>query len=311
MTKISIIMPVYNAERSLETSVTSVLASSFSDFELILIDDGSTDLSGEICEQIAAGDRRARVIHKENGGPACARNAGLDAAGTEWITWVDADDVVDSSYFEELISAAQSTNADIVMSDCLIDGKPFNFNIPNKTYETRASIWEDFLASKIQWSLWAKLYRAQLFDGLRFNESDYIAEDLDMNARIFLREDLRIATIPSTGYSYNVCAGSVDNSFEERHLVQFDVFERVVQMAQNAGIVTEVPACVFYAERCLNAAKKAYHAKALADKNIRAKVHNALQLHSKELFANKAADRGLKLRMRLALSGAFWLLDKV
>ncbi len=311
MAKLSIIMPVYNAQDSLEASVSSVLASTFSDFELILVDDGSEDASGEICEQLAASDRRVKAIHKVNGGPASARNAGLDAACGKWISWVDADDAIKPDYFEELMNAAQSASVDIVISDCLIDGKPFNFLIPNKIYETSEQIWEDLFASKLPWSLWAKLYRASLFNGLRFNESDYIAEDLDMNARIFLHGNLRMATISSTGYLYAVNSGSVDNSFDERHLVQFDIFERVVQMAQNSDIVTDCPSCIFYAERCLNATKKAYHAKALNNKKIRAKVDNALKLHSKELFASKAADRGLKLRMHLALAGAFWLLDKV
>ena len=92
--KISVIIPVYNAESTLRRCVDSVLAQTFTDFECLLINDGSKDKSGEICDEYAIRDSRVRVFHKENGGVSSARNVGLDNATGEWIAFVDSDDWV-------------------------------------------------------------------------------------------------------------------------------------------------------------------------------------------------------------------------
>ena len=89
---ISIIVPVYNTEKYLDQCIQSVLAQTYTNWELLLIDDGSTDSSGAICDKYAAEDNRIRVFHKENGGVSSARNLGLDNAQGEWISFVDADD---------------------------------------------------------------------------------------------------------------------------------------------------------------------------------------------------------------------------
>ncbi|MGN0202626.1 MAG: glycosyltransferase family 2 protein, partial [Candidatus Cryptobacteroides sp.] len=96
--KISVIVPVYNAESTIRRCVDSILAQTFTDFECLLIDDGSKDRSGEICDEYAAKDSRVRVFHKENGGVSSARNVGLDNAKGEWVTFVDSDDWIDSYY---------------------------------------------------------------------------------------------------------------------------------------------------------------------------------------------------------------------
>lgn len=98
--KISIIVPVYNAERYLRRCVDSILTQTFSDFEVLLIDDGSKDHSGAICDEYAQQDDRVRVWHKENGGVSSARNVGLDNAQGEWVTFVDSDDWIDKDYLE-------------------------------------------------------------------------------------------------------------------------------------------------------------------------------------------------------------------
>lgn len=90
--QISIIVPVYNAGRFLDKCVTSILSQSFSDFELLLVDDGSKDDSGVLCDLYAQKDARVKVFHKENGGVSSARNLGLDNAKGEWIAFVDSDD---------------------------------------------------------------------------------------------------------------------------------------------------------------------------------------------------------------------------
>ena len=102
MPKISVIVPVYNAEKYLHRCVDSILAQTFTDFELLLINDGSKDNCGAICDEYATKDCRVRVFHKENGGVSSARNLGLDNAQGKWITFVDSDDRVEDYYLQEL-----------------------------------------------------------------------------------------------------------------------------------------------------------------------------------------------------------------
>lgn len=101
--KISIIVPVYEVEPYIHKCVDSILAQTFTDFELILVDDGSPDNCGEICDEYEENDSRIRVIHKENGGPSSARNAGLNIAKGDYIGFVDSDDWIETDMYEMLI----------------------------------------------------------------------------------------------------------------------------------------------------------------------------------------------------------------
>lgn len=103
---ISIIIPVYKAEKYLHCCVDSVLAQSFTNFELILIDDGSPDNSGTICDEYAKQDRRIKVFHQENQGVSAARNLGIEQAKGEWIAFIDSDDWVENTMYEEMYHAA-------------------------------------------------------------------------------------------------------------------------------------------------------------------------------------------------------------
>ena len=104
MPDISVIVPVYNVEKYIHRCIDSILAQTFTDFELILVDDGSTDSSGKICDEYSAKDNRVFVIHKENGGVSSARNSGLSKAQGQYVAFVDSDDFVDKHYLEKLLS---------------------------------------------------------------------------------------------------------------------------------------------------------------------------------------------------------------
>ena len=107
---VSCIIPVYNTEKYLPRCIESVLAQTFVDWELLLIDDGSTDASGSICDEYAAKDERIRVFHKENGGISSARNVGLNYAQGEWIFFVDSDDSLPKTSLESLLSRSSDAN---------------------------------------------------------------------------------------------------------------------------------------------------------------------------------------------------------
>ena len=120
---ISIIVPVYNAEQYLPRCIDSILAQTFTDFELLLVDDGSTDKSGDICDEYAKKDSRIRVFHKENGGVSSARNVGLDNAKGEWVCFADSDDKMSETYVLNLVKAIKDDNT-LVLSNY----RPINSN---------------------------------------------------------------------------------------------------------------------------------------------------------------------------------------
>ena len=111
---VSIIVPVYNAEKFLRRCIDSILAQTFTDWELLLIDDGSKDASGNICDEYATKDGCIRVFHKENGGVSSARNLGLDHAKGEWVTFVDSDDYIEENFLK---SFEGNLDADLVVGN--------------------------------------------------------------------------------------------------------------------------------------------------------------------------------------------------
>ena len=113
MELISIIVPVYKAEKYLSECIDSIISQTYENFELILIDDGSPDNSGKICDEYAEKDKRIKVIHKENAGVSSARNIGLDNASGEYIAFIDSDDFVDKQYLEKLHCNLKHNDADI------------------------------------------------------------------------------------------------------------------------------------------------------------------------------------------------------
>ena len=111
---LSIIIPIYNVKNFLPETLENVLTQIFKDFELILVDDGSTDGSGEICDIFAKKDSRVKVIHKENGGVSTARNTGVEAAQGKYIGFVDSDDLIEPNMFEILVKLAEENSAQVV-----------------------------------------------------------------------------------------------------------------------------------------------------------------------------------------------------
>ena len=117
MSTVSIIVPIYKVEDYIRECIDSILAQTYPDFELILVDDGSPDICGRICDDYAKGDNRIKVVHKVNGGLTSARNAGLEVAKGDWIMHVDGDDWIEPDMIKSLIEAAQATGADLVFGD--------------------------------------------------------------------------------------------------------------------------------------------------------------------------------------------------
>lgn len=170
---VSIIIPVYNVERYLRRCLSSVIAQSYSRLEIILIDDGSTDSSGSICEQFRDSDQRITVIHKTNGGLSSARNAGLDIHRGEYIMFVDSDDFIHPDTVSDALGAALKEEADIVEFgiEYVHEGQDMNwihYELSDYSIYEGESVLENILSYKFRIMAYGKLYRSFLFDGIRF-----------------------------------------------------------------------------------------------------------------------------------------------
>lgn len=172
---VSVIVPVYNVEDLLRKCIESIIAQSYKNMEIVLVDDGSTDKSPDICDEYAAKDIRIKVIHKQNGGQSSARNSGLDMISGEYVVFVDSDDYVSHDMVEKFVVASLSKNAEVVVASYMTVGD-------NKQTICSPSINNDYLSTGKEVSkaiikdeypknfAWAKMYKSSLFDGVRFPE---------------------------------------------------------------------------------------------------------------------------------------------
>ena len=221
---VSIIVPVYKAERWLHHCVDSILVQTMGDFELLLIDDGSPDRSGEICDEYAAKDSRVRVFHKENGGVSSARNMGLENAYGEWISFVDADDFVEENYITELLDSVKNDESLVVSglkkekNGIVIDCVEFSNEVIDKS-----KIEVLFGERKIfEYGYpFSKLYRADILqdNNIRFNQDVHYAEDLLFLLEYLLHID-NIVFCDKCNYIYKVDNSVLSqrfNSFESEY----------------------------------------------------------------------------------------------
>lgn len=209
---VSIIVPAYNCIESLECCVGSIRQQTYTNFELMLVDDGSTDGSGELCDKLAAEDTRIRVIHKPNGGVSSARNAGIDAATGGYITFCDSDDYLEPDYLEALIQAAES-NPDCGHIWCCfqtVTGYQKENAAPNYTSAKSLLCYtlQDYMSLHEMWldaEPWNKLYRTDIVQTakVRFPEDLSLGEDWLFNlAYIDASANEKIVVVTKPLYNY-------------------------------------------------------------------------------------------------------------
>ena len=197
---ISIIVPVYNTEKYLDRCIQSILAQTYTDFELLLIDDGSTDSSGALCDKYAEQDSRIRVFHKENGGVSSARNTGLDNAEGEYIIFVDSDDYMKSQMCEILYNKLIQEQADIVICGTEETGGGFWKPERNENY-TKVSFYECFgelLQTELLSPPWNKIFVKKQIKQ-RFRNDISFGEDLIFNLQ-YLFDCNKISFITASPY---------------------------------------------------------------------------------------------------------------
>lgn len=177
---ISVIVPVFNAEKYIGRCIESILNQTISDIELILIDDGSPDNSGVICDEYALKDSRIKVFHQKNGGVCVARNTGLEHATGDYISFVDSDDYLESNALEILYNDIINYNADVSCALMTSDGNCNKNNLKKGTYEVwcgNDALKNALLDNRFTYSSCAKMFKKDLINNIRFEEGRKIHED--------------------------------------------------------------------------------------------------------------------------------------
>lgn len=225
MPLVSVIVPVYNVEKYIGCCVQSILAQTFSDFELILVDDGSPDQSGDICDAYAAKDPRVVVIHKENGGVSSARNLGLDRASGEYITFVDSDDWLEPAFLQEAANMCEKLSLDIYMGGFLrveASGKRHTMCIRQTIDASRRQLHETEYAELLRHgyisSVCGNLIRRSFIGKRRFRHDMRFGEDLTFVFEL-LRNSPRCYAVESSYYYYRDADNSLTKQFDRRKLV--------------------------------------------------------------------------------------------
>lgn len=214
---ISVIIPIYNVEQYLKRCVDSVLSQTYTNLEIWLVDDGSTDGCGGICDEYAEKDERIRVIHKENGGLSNARNTALDRMNGEYVTFVDSDDFIRNDMIEELLRILSEYDAD--MAICGFESGKNDFFRNNRKSDYTINIWKDdtkfdclfddkyrnFIACAC-----GKLYKAFIFEGIRYPEGK-IHED-EFTIHYIIEKCKKIVTVDGVLYYHFERQGSITKS---------------------------------------------------------------------------------------------------
>lgn len=228
---VSIIVPVYNVEKYLSDCIVSICNQTYSQLEIILIDDGSTDSSGQICEQYRQIDNRIRVFHQKNAGAACAKNVGLDNASGEYICFVDSDDYISSDYIYNLIHAIKDSNADII--ECTFF-TVFKNKVDRQTFKSSKERFTslEYLSEYIKdWKcslLWNKLFRSSLLQNVRFKKGRRCIDDEFFTYKAVLNSK-EIIRINKAIYYYRQRKSSVTNDLKFKNQKTKDFLDILIE----------------------------------------------------------------------------------
>lgn len=301
--RVSVIIPVYKSESYLSTCVDSVLNQLYTDLEVLLVDDGSPDRCGTLCDEYAKKDSRVVVIHKVNGGQSSARNMALDIATGEWVMFVDSDDEIRSDMVLQLISYAQENRCDIVRCNCLENSKkgiverllPVEQGVyeKDKAFEL---VMKDILGSQ-PWFFFAKSY---LWVNARFPEGR-IYEDIAALYKIFIDCHTNVGILNQPLYIYNLHDDSTSFSITpNKNYDRFLSFKERWEYAQKVGLpyedycfylvlITAIGTVNYYLR---------YKEKRLSEQKLQ-EVYSFLDSHKAEILQNQYIGIYYKLMFRL------------
>ena len=241
MIEISVIVPVFNIEKYIERCVNSVLAQTFEDFELIIIDDGSSDNSGVICDSYKARDSRVKVYHTENLGVSNARNLGIKKSAGRYITFVDGDDWIARDYLEQLYTQLVKNNCDI----CICGGNEIDEQMKELkvcTYQTVVKLkWND--NRLYEWPFFTyvihrMLIKKEVLKEIVFNESLTNGEDVLFITELFLQAVNGVLFIPYVGYSYFIRSTGANQhkAYSKKKFSAIIAYEKRLEIMRTSGL---------------------------------------------------------------------------
>ena len=229
---ISIIVPVYNAEQYLEKCVNSIINQTYTNLEIILVDDGSPDNCGAICDEYAKKDSRIKVIHEKNSGQSIARNAGLDNATGEFVGFIDSDDTIEPGMFEDLYNAIQGVDLAVCGHSLVYDGKVESASTDNIIELDKEGLWREVFG-KLNNAVWNKLFKRELINDLRFDLRFAHGEDLIFNIRYLERANLgKVVDKPLYNY-YKRNDSITTGKFTRRKLLEIDSKDEALRLVKN------------------------------------------------------------------------------
>lgn len=311
--KISIIVPVFNVEAYLEKCVDSVLNQTFIDFEVILVNDGSTDSSGEICDRYANQDERVVVFHQNYKGVSAARNAGVQAARGDYIGFVDSDDYIDQNMFSELYRLCQETGSQIAV--CKL-GREIDGELVNRSHETNQiemdheeAMRQLFIGSLYRFSLCNKLFKKDCFQGVQFPEGR-IHEDLSTTYKLFANAN-QVVYKNFIGYVYVKRNNSILTSrYDEKRLDSFMAWNEIIEFIKtnypqldNIVISTFTYWCIDHLNYVNHQIKTNQ-----GRRSYLLKIKNSMQGHHKDIIKNKNLSMRYKYEIYLLTKSISLLL---
>ena len=231
--KISVIVPVYNVEVYLERCVESILHQTYTNFELILINDGSTDSSGRMCDHLADQHENIKVYHIENAGVSNARNVGIQLATGAWITFVDSDDFVTNDYLATLASAVEGGNVGFVIASLhhikngiVTDLLPYSGR--KELWSTGETMKELLMTTKTSFFPVAKLFKRDLIADERFDTDYHLAEDALFLTELLLKTRCSSVFIDKPIYYYDHREGSATTSVNRYVFDTIEVYKQII-----------------------------------------------------------------------------------
>ena len=241
--KVSVIIPVYKSEKYIERCVSSVISQTEKALELILIDDGSPDSSGEICDKLSEKDGRIRVIHTENHGVSHARNIGIAESAGEYITFVDADDWIEKNYVEYLLTLCEKYKTDISTVGYLTDDGEGNTKIIRAFTEKSAKPFEILYPQSeyFQSMVAGKLYKRSLCTLSGFDENTKIGEDRLFWYQTVLRYGKNVAVSSQPLYHYYINANGATNTVDfEKRYNDFTSRLKILELLKNDELLAKL-----------------------------------------------------------------------
>ena len=237
--KISVIVPVYNVEAYLERCVESILQQTYTHFELILINDGSTDSSGQICDHLASQYENIKVYHIENAGVSNARNMGIQLATGSWVTFIDSDDFVTQDYLATLASAVEGVNVGFAIAPLHHIKNGIVTDLPSHSgktelWSTEETMKELLMTTRTSFFPVAKLFKRDLLADEKFNTNYHLAEDALFLTELLLKTRCSCVFIDKPVYYYDHREGSATTSVNRYVFDTIEVYQQIIAQVSQA-----------------------------------------------------------------------------